>query len=142
MAERLTRQLIADKAIVHDTIPAVADFTVDRTFEVPSRLYVAMAGLFAAFLAVMAIGFPHKEMILPMAIFAIFLAGFFGVPALWVRMKPDNTVRPLTWSRFRANGIQTAHGRVTARDATIQMLILPTLILGWGIVVVTIAALV
>jgi hypothetical protein len=37
-------------------------------------------------------------------------------------------------------GIATYTGRLNGRDAAVQMLILPVLILGWGMAVVTIRA--
>lgn len=42
----------------------------------------------------------------------------------------------------RERGILAAFGRASARDASVQILILPVLILVWGIVAVTVAALV
>jgi hypothetical protein len=138
MVERLTRQQIAEQAILHEapTLP----MTVDRTFEVPTGLYLAMAGLFFAAAGVMALGFAAPMMVVPTGIIAVFIAMFFAVPAMWVRMKPDNPQRATSWQRFRRQGIMTAYGRSTANAAAIQMLILPALILLWALVVVTIAA--
>lgn len=146
MAERLTREIVAEKAIVHTTLPALArprhQVDVDRGFELPSVLYAATAGMFLAFLAVMAAGFAHPEMILPMAIFTIFIVGFFGVPALWVRMKPDHADRAKSWSRFIGEGVQTYTGHCKGRDAAVLVLLLPAIVLMWGIATVTIAAIV
>jgi len=142
MVERLTRQQIAEQAILHDAPILSASTTVDRTFELPTGIYVAMAGLFSAAFAVMAIGFANPAMILPTAIIALFIAMFFAVPAMWVRMKPDNPQRATTWERFRRQGIMTCYGRSTANGAAIQVLILPALLLLWAIAVVTIAAVV
>ena len=55
---------------------------------------------------------------------------------------PPNQSKPKTWARFQREGIMTAYGRTSARDATVQVLILPVLIFVWGVVMVTIAALV
>ena len=97
-------------------------------------------GLFLTYLAIMAAGFPHPEMILPMSIFVLFIGAAFGVPALWVRMKPDNPTRALSWDRFRYDGISTGSGHLTAGEATVQVLLMPALIVFWGLCVVTIAA--
>ena len=43
---------------------------------------------------------------------------------------------------FAVNGIMTHTGRLAARDATIQMLILPVLLVVWGLTVAVIAAIV
>lgn len=142
MAERLARQLIAEKAIVHEAPVLRRPHQVDRSFELPTGLYAATVGLFLAYLALMGTGFAHPEMILPMAIFVVFIVAGFGVPALWVTMKPESGQTAMSWSRFRRQGIMTQAGHSTAGAATVQVLILPALIFVWGLAVVTIAALV
>ncbi|MEO9463403.1 MAG: hypothetical protein ABJ242_11800 [Marinomonas sp.] len=113
---------------------------VDRTFELPSALYAVTVGLYLAFLGVMFMGFSTPGLIIPMAIFVIFVVGGFGVPAIWTRLKTESKAKPMTMGLFERDGIMTNTGRLTAREATIQMLILPVLILLWGFAVVTIAA--
>ena len=140
MAERLSRQLIAEQAIVHEATALRLPHTVDRNFELPAGLFVAMAGLFLAAVGVMAFGFAAPAMIIPTAIIVVFIAMFFGTAAMWMKMKPEHAQRLTPWSRFRQQGIMTAYGRSTAWGATVQVLILPVLILFWGIAVVTIAA--
>lgn len=142
MAERLTRQLVAEKAIVHLDLPVRAATWSDRSFELPTGLYAAMAALFFGFVAVMAIGFGAPGMIVPTAIIVVFIACFFAVPAIMVRTHPESRQPAMTLARFRREGIATHFGPATARDATIQVLILPVLIFAWGIAIVTIATLV
>jgi len=143
MVQMLTREQIAEQAIIHAVAPAaIRNAALDRSFELPSVLYAITAGLFLAFIGIMAAGFAHPEMILPTAIFALFIIAFFAVPAIWVRMQPENPVRAMSWARFQAKGIQTATGLVDARAATAQVLILPVLIVLWGVAAVTIAAIV
>ena len=143
MVEKLTREKIAEHAIVHVAPPAcIRNAPVDRTFELPPALYAAMVGLFLGFLAVTGLGFAHPEMIIPMAIFTLFIVAGFGLPTIWTRMEPANPARPMCPARFRRDGIQTATGRNTATQATVQVLILPALLLVWGLAAVTIAALV
>ena len=142
MAERITRQLVAEKAIIHEAEALRIPTTVDRNFELPAGLYAATAGAYFAFLGVMAFGFGNPSLILPMAIFIVFIAMFFGVAAMWMRMKPEHAQRLTPWSRFRQHGMITANGHCTAGAATAQVLILPALILAWGIAVVTIATIV
>jgi hypothetical protein len=131
--EALTR--IADVAIA----PAPRE-TIDRTFELPTGLYAATVGAYLAFLGIMAAGFQSRDMILPMAIFTIYIVMAFGVPMLWARMNPANPSRALSWSRFEQEGIETWAGHISAKDAKLQVLILPVLVLLWGVAVVTIAA--
>jgi len=142
MAERLTRQLVAEKAIVTEAAALRLPHTVDRNFELPTGLYLTMAALFFAAAGVMAFGFAAPAMVVPTGIIAVFIAMFFAVPAMWVRMKPENPQRATSWARFRRDGIMTCFGHSTAGAATIQVLILPVLLLCWGIAVVTIAAVV
>ena len=141
MVEKTTRELIADKAIIHAQ-PVLRNAPVDRSFELPTALYAATVGFFLAFLGVMWAGLAHEELILPMVIFVSFIVAGFGVPALWVRMQPENPVKCRTWSCFLRDGIQTHTGLTSGRDATVQVLMLPALILLWGVAAVTIAALV
>jgi hypothetical protein len=142
MAERLNRQLVADKAIIREAPTLRLPTTVDRNFELPAGLFVGTAAGYLGFLALMTAAFGNPHLILPMAIFVIFIAMFFGVPAMWMRMKPNHPQRLTSWARFQRDGIMTAYGRCSAGAATTQVLILPTLILAWGVAVVTIAAIV
>ena len=142
MSQMLHNDFVAEKAIVHKDHPVVQRKFFDHTFELPSGLFAASLGLFTAFLVVMAFGFGNPELILPMAIFGIFFAGFYGIPVLFVKESPDDTNKAMTWGKFKARGIKTHTGHLPAGEAAVQMLILPVLILFWGIACVTIAALV
>ncbi|MGX7894732.1 hypothetical protein [Tsuneonella sp. HG222] len=142
MAEKLTRQLVAEKAIVHAEIPIRAPHQVDRTFELPTGLYIAMAALFFGFVAVMATGFAAPGMVVPTGIIVVFIAAFFAVPTAMMRTRPETRRKALPWHRFQREGIVTHFGPASARDAAIQVLILPAMLFGWGLAVVTIAALV
>jgi hypothetical protein len=142
MAERLTREFVAERALIHESIPLRAPTRVDRSFELPAALLVGTAGCYLAFLGTMAVGFGNPHLILPMAIIVALFVMAFAVPAMWMRMKPDHAQKLTSWSRFRREGIMTAFGPSTAGAATVQVLILPVLILAWGFATVTIAALV
>lgn len=113
----------------------------DRNFGLPTALYAMTAGLYLAFIAVLFAGFGNPGLIIPMAIFAVLIVAGFGVPAVWVRLK-DNASQPMAMSAFRNKGIMTNTGRLAPRDAAIQVLILPVLIVLWGFSSVIIAALV
>ena len=141
MVQQLTREQIARHAEVH-AAPPVHQVEVDRTFELPTGLYAATVGLLFAYLGVMGFGFASPALAIPFAIFGIFIVGFFGLGAVWTKIAPTTKSKPLTWGLFRNEGVMTAYGRVSARDASVQVLILPVLIFLWGVAVVTIAALV
>ena len=142
MAERSTRELIAEKAVVHAAPVLRQPTPTDRNFELPTALYAMTATLFFGFAGVMAVGFGNPHMIVPTGIIIVFIAMFFAVPAMWMRMKPDHPQRPTAWAKFQREGIMTPFGRATAGAATVQVLILPALIFLFGVAVVTIAALV
>lgn len=146
MSERHDLKLLAADALI---IPAprltkteVAEprACTDRNFELPTALYVVTVGSYLAFLGVMAIGFQSPGLILPMVIFVVYVVMAFATPALWTRMKPDSASRALTLGQFRARGIDTYTGHNTSGAAAIQMLLLPVLILLWGVATVIIAA--
>ncbi|WP_260482960.1 hypothetical protein [Sphingomicrobium flavum] len=115
---------------------------VDRTFGLPVFLHSAYFGLFLAYLAIMGLGFQSPDMILPMAIFVIFTMGFYVVPLTWAVMNPAKQASAMPMAELLGRGIETLTGRTKGGDAVAQVLILPILILGWGIAVVSIAALV
>jgi hypothetical protein len=112
----------------------------DHSFELPTGLYIAMAALFFGFLAVLAIGLQTPGLIVPMAINFVFLAAFFGVPAIFVRSTKDDS-RAKSWSRFMDRGIDTANGHSSGKEAAVLMLVLPVFIFGWSLAIVTITAL-
>ena len=113
----------------------------DRNFELPTTLYAATVGAYFGFLAVMFAGVGNPELVIPMVIFAVFIAAGFGVPAIWTRLR-GNASQPLSMGKFQLKGIMTNTGPLAARDAAIQVLILPVLVMLWGIIAVTIIAIV
>lgn len=138
MSKLISTELLDQKARIVDA--PVKGVEVDRTFEMPRALYGATVGLYLAFLGVMAAGFASPGLIIPMAIFAFFIIAGFGVPTIWTRLNPETKARALSWGKFKSEGIMTHTGRLAPRDAAIQMLILPVLIVLWGLAVVMIAA--
>jgi hypothetical protein len=131
--------LHADAKIV---APPMQRACEDRTFGLPWGLHAAYFGLFLSYLGIMGLGFPHPEMILPMVIFAFFTAAFYVVPMLWATMQPANASKAMTIAQLLARGIDVETGHSRGGAAVAQVLVLPVLILFWGIAAVTIAALV
>ena len=113
----------------------------DRNFGLPTALYGATVAGYLGFLLVVGSAFANPVLAIPMAIFVVFIIAGFGVPALWTRLA-GNTSAPQTLGEFEAKGIQTATGRLAAKDASIQVLILPVLLVCWGLAVAVIAAVV
>lgn len=135
---------IADTAlanVAHKVDAPRVPHTVDRTFELPTGLYVMTAGSYLAFLAMMAACFLTGELAIPMAVFVVFIAMAFAVPAMWTGLGDDDGKRRLSWSNFQSKGIVAYDGPVTAFAATAQVLILPIAILIWGLAISVIVAL-
>jgi hypothetical protein len=121
--------------------PAREPQVVDRNFGLPAALYGATVACYLGFLAITGTAFANPELAIPMVIFALFIIAGFGVPTIWTRLA-GNTTAPQTLGEFAARGIMTHTGRLAPRDATIQMLILPVLLVCWGLAVAVIAAVV
>lgn len=138
MSRHLARDLIADRAIVRESIGKAPP--VDRSFNLPPGLYAATGALYFGFIGVMALGFGNPGLVVPLGICAVFLAAFFAVPVIFARV--DRGARPMAYDRFRREGVATLTGRLSSGEAAAQMMVLPVLIFGWAIATVTIAALV
>lgn len=138
MSIHYTAETFADALVAKKATPF--EVRVERSFDLPPVLHVATAGLYLAFIGVMAVAFQDRGLIIPMVIFVIYIVMAFGVPAMWMRMKPDHAAKPLRWSEFSRLGINTYTGNMSAKDATGQVLMLPVLILGWGLAIAVIAA--
>ena len=109
---------------------------IDRSFGLPPVLHIATFGLYFGFLAVMSTGLGTRELAIPLAICFVFLGMAAAVPAKWVTMKPFNRTSKISWIDFTQEGIATYTGRMRAKDAIVQVLILPVLIFVWGIAIV------
>lgn len=127
-----------------DTVASVsaapARTKVDRNFGLPTGLYAATVGLYLAFLAVMSALFMNAGLVLPMVVIVGFVVFAFAVAGVWAGMKPDNDTHPLSWGQFVNRGIQTLSGSLTSGEASVQVLILPVLILFWGASIAVIVA--
>ncbi|MBY6128220.1 hypothetical protein KUW15_05780 [Qipengyuania aquimaris] len=140
MSKLLTRELIAEQAAIVEAPRKRHE--VDRTFELPKGLYAATVALYLGFLAIMATGMSSPGLIIPMAIFTVFIVAGFGIPAIWTRLAPQSASKQMSFAQLRRDGISTLTGRLPAKDAAVQMLILPAIIFCWGIATITIAAVV
>lgn len=142
--------------IVHDLIargdarvveqPAAAapvrhQVEVDRNFGLPTALYGATVACYLGFLVIVGGVFANPVLAIPMAVIVLLIAAGFGVPAIWTRLK-GNVSEPETIGEFEAHGIMTNTGRLSAGEATTQVLILPVLLVIWGLAVAVIAAIV
>lgn len=127
--------------VVAQPAPVRHQVEADRNFGLPSALYAVTIGCYLGFLVIVGSAFANPVLAIPMAIIVLLIAAFFGVPALWTRLR-DNASQPQTMGEFETRGIMTNTGRLAPRDATIQVLILPVLLVVWGLAVAVIAAVV
>jgi hypothetical protein len=139
MSRRQTReQLLVREEIVAAPAKRACE---DQTFELPTEIYIAMATMFAGFIAVLSLAFRGGHMAVVYGVIFTFIVAFFAVPALFPAIANDESrARALSLFDFRQRGIATATGRASAREATILVLLLPFLILCFGIAVATIAS--
>jgi hypothetical protein len=112
---------------------------VDRTFTLPTGLYLGTIGLYLAFLALMTSLFGNAELILPMGVIVGSLIFGFGLASKWATMNPGKDTHALTWGQFASRGIQTLSGPLTSFEASVQVLLLPVLIMFWGLCIAVIA---
>lgn len=134
----MTTRQKAEILITRDEIvaPPVPRACNDQTFELPGRIYVAMGVMFAGFIAVLGLAFRGGHMPVVYGVIFAFLTVFFAIPAMFQRREG------LSWAMFRYKGVTTATGRASATEATVLVLLLPFLILCFGVAVTTIAALI
>ena len=138
MAQHISAKDLTQLASVSD---APARTRVNRTFGLPTGLYAVTVACYLAFLAVMSVLFMNGGLAIPMAVMIGFVIAAFGVCALWPSMNPDSDSSALTWGQLAARGVQTLSGPLTAGEAAIQVLILPVLIVVWGLAIAVIVAL-
>lgn len=139
MSQHITPARLATLAAVSDAPPRTR---TERNFDLPVSLFVITVCSYLAFFAVMAATFMTGELMIPMSIFVLTVLMIFGVPTMWTRMRPDDTSHALSWSAFSQKGIVTQTGRLTAGEASAQVLVLPVLVVFWGVIVAIIAAVV
>ena len=137
MAQHISQ---ADLAAVAQVSDAPVQTRVNRSFELPAALYGVTVACYLGVLGLMSLLFMNSELVLPMVAFVIAIVGGFGLGYKWVAMKPDNGVTTLSSGQFGNRGIQTLSGRLTAFEASTQVLILPVLLMVWGIAIATICA--
>lgn len=110
-----------------------------HVFDLPPVLHGVTVACYFGFLGVLAAAFGGRDMVIPFAIFFLFVAMGFAVPAMWAWIAPPKGRVP-GWSDFRYRGIECATGHLSAGAAIGQVLILPVLILLWSVAVAVIAA--
>ena len=139
----IVHDLIAsgDARIVDLPAPVRHQIETDRNFGLPNALYGATIACYLGFLVIVGSAFANPVLAIPMAVIVLLIVAFFGVPAVWTRLK-GNVSEPATLGEFERRGIMTNTGRLSAGEASAQVLVLPVLLVVWGLAVAVIAAVV
>lgn len=119
-----------------------ADFMPNRTgrvFDLHPAIHVALFGGFFAYLGIMWAAFGEAQLAIPFAIFVVFLAGSVITPAMWARVAP-HTGPKAGWSRFMRDGFVCETGRLSAGAAMAQVLVMPAMLILWGLAIALIRA--
>ncbi|MFC3173182.1 hypothetical protein ACFOD9_02835 [Novosphingobium bradum] len=139
MSQHISQADLTAAAAVSD---APVQTRVDRSFELPASLYGVTVACYLGFLALMSVLFMNGELVLPMVVIVFSIVAGFGLCRQWAAMKPGNDSRTLTPGQFANRGVQTLSGRLTAAEASAQVLILPVLLMCWGVAIAVIYAVV
>jgi hypothetical protein len=138
MSKQIHDIIARGEAIIVDA-PARHQVETDRNFGLPAALFGVMIGCYLGFVALMVAAFAGPMLAIPMVIFAVTIIAGFAVPAIWTQLK-DNASAPATMDEFATKGIMTHTGPHSAREAMIQMLTLPVLVVVWALMMMVIAA--
>ncbi len=103
-----------------------------HVFDLPPALHIGVFGGFFVYLGAMWAAFGEPQLIIPFAIFAVFLAAAFIVPALWARVAPNDGPKS-RWSEFIADGFVCETGHLPAGGVIVQVMIMPVMLIGWGL---------
>ena len=113
-----------------------------RTFDLHPAIFAMSAGAYLAYVGIMALAFAeaNADLAIPFVIFALFIVAGFGTPALFARIAPPPPGNPPRWATFMRDGFDCMTGHVSVRGALVQILIMPALLLFWGLSVAIIVA--
>ena len=109
----------------------------EHVFDLHPALHIGVFAGFFVYLGIMWAAFGEKGLAIPFVIFDVFLAAAFVVPAWWARIAPGEGRKP-GWSDFIAEGLPSGSGPVTAGGAIVQVMIMPAMLVLWGLIVAAI----
>lgn len=110
-----------------------------HVFDLPPVLHIGVFGGFFVYLGIMWSAFADPGLAIPFVIFAFFIAAFFVVPTIWAWMAPAAGPRE-RWADFLREGMATGSGRLSAGSAIAQVMIMPAMLILWGLAVAVIRA--
>jgi hypothetical protein len=97
--------------------------------DVPAAVGVAIVAVYAALIGIFFLTLAGSaEAAFAIVISALYLAIFFAVPALFLKVENSPARRP-TMARFMATGMETCTGHMSGGSALIQIFIVPALLI-------------
>ena len=109
----------------------------EHVFGLPPVLHGALFGGFLVYLAIMWAAFGEAQLAIPFVIFVVFIVASFVVPAMWTSVAPGAQPKQ-DWAWFREHGIVCATGHMGAGAAVVHVMLLPAMIILWGLSVAVI----
>ena len=98
--------------------------------DVPPAVGLMMIAVYVAIVALFALTIANSGLApFMIAIDVMFMAAFFTVPYMMLKLERDPSRRP-SMSRFMAQGMQTYTGHVSGGGALVQMFVVPGLLAG------------
>ncbi|MBX9796215.1 hypothetical protein [Sphingomonas sp.] len=119
---------------------AATNAPAEPVFGLPPLLHAGVFGGFLLYLAIMWAAFGEAQLAIPFVVFVVFIAASFVVPALWARIAPGPQPKQ-DWAWFSAHGIDCATGHLSAGGAIAHVMLLPAMVVLWGVAVAIITAL-
>ncbi len=95
--------------------------------DMPKAAGILMIGSYAALMGAFVVTIHGARADFAIVIAAFYLAMFFAIPAIFLRVERDCGRRP-DLLEFLDRGIETATGRISGSGALVQMLIVPVLL--------------
>ena len=124
-------------------VPEVAAPVADKappalSFDMPGRVLMTVVLLAVGYIAAMALAFAGgpEDIGLIFVVFGIVLAGFYGLP--YVMAKASGGLKPGSFERRGAWGMDTGSGYLSSHAALAQILTVPVLMLVWAVFVLII----
>lgn len=124
----------SDFVTAHEVRVVLPGSRVERVFGLHPALHIGVYGGFFLYLGILWSAFGEPGLVIPFAIFFIFLSAAFVVPALWARVAPNDGAKT-NWQQFLAGGFECATGHLDAGAVIAQVMLMPVMLVVWGLAV-------
>lgn len=111
-------------------LPVVARKRHERAFDLHPGVHAMVIVAWMSFIGILLAAFMSPGLALPAVICVIGAASLFVTPGLWARVKGNDGLPKQSWAEFMEEGVDTFTGRLAAKEALGQIMILPVLLVG------------